>query len=292
MEKIDIATPYAIDKMGVITPSASDFGVPNVIIKSFPDGDSYVQILNNIESDLANIFTRLHPNQNDLIIQTVFIARILKDAGVRNIHLYAPYLPYARQDKVWKKGEGLSARYVVELLRGAGINQITTLDCHFIKKAGEFDYWGMKIINKTASAVLIEEAKKHLSDPIVMSPDAGASYMSENFGGGHMNKVRGEYVEGKNAYREIKSLDIDSNQDVNGRNVLLVDDIIGSGGTMIRAINVLKKAGANRIGIVATHGFFLNNSLDKLKSAADVVLTTSSIRNETSKVDAFKLLVQ
>jgi len=276
--------------MDIVTSSASDFGKPNVEIKSFPDGDSYVRLLNRIAGESARIFTRLHPNQNTKLMETMFIAKTLSGSNIKDIELYTPYLPYARQDKLWKQGESLSARYILELLHSSGVTKITTLDCHFIKKTGIFEYWGIKITNKSAADFIIEEAKKHLDNPLIMSPDAGASYMSHRFGGGHMNKVRGEYEKGGTAYRKIKSLKMEENTNVSGRNVLLVDDIIGSGGTMLRAIDVLKRAGVDKIGIASTHGFFLNGALEKLKKVSDVIVTTNSVPNETSKVDAFKIL--
>ncbi len=290
----------------VILPSASDFRKPNVEIKQFPDGDSYVRIqtfdeIKNILSTLDSnqkskftfrIFGRLHPNQNDKLIELFFVAKTLKTLNVGNLELYAPYIPYARQDKLWKSGESLSAEYVIEFLLFSGISKITTLDCHFIKKSGDFNYWGMDINNKSASKYLIQKAENYLNNPLIMSPDAGASYMSAQFGGGHMKKVRGEYVKGNTAYREIKTLQMEGKEDINGKDVLLVDDIIGSGGTMIRAINVLKKAGARKIGIAATHGFFLNNSLQTLKELSDVIITTTSIKSEVSSIDAFDILLK
>lgn len=282
--------------MNLITKHASDFGKENVETRAFPDGDAYIRILEDIESEdkgnRVNIFTRLYPEQNRRIVETILIASAIKDAGFKNIHLYAPYLPYSRQDKIWKKGEALSAKYIVNTLKDAGINTIHTVDCHFIKKEGVFKYWGMNIVNKTAAKRLIEEAKKDVSDLLIMSPDEGASYMSEEHGGKHMKKVRGEYVEGETAYRKIDTLEIKGNVDVKDRDVLLIDDIIGGGSTMIKAISKLKESGAKHIYIGATHGFFLGNSLEKLKQKADKIITTTSIKNETSVIDVFNILTE
>ncbi|HID73358.1 TPA: hypothetical protein EYP38_05450 [Candidatus Micrarchaeota archaeon] len=136
----------------------------------------------------------------------------------------------------------------------------------------------------------MEHAKKEAgSDELeVISPDMGASYLVEQFGGKSMKKLRGEYEEGKEAYRKIEG--VERQFEVEGKNILILDDMISTGGTMIRAVENVKKGGAKKVFCAATHGFFLRESYGKLKSICDGVFVTNSIPCEAADVDIMQLL--
>lgn len=122
----------------------------------------------------------------------------------------------------------------------------------------------------------------------VISPDVGASYLVEAYGGKSMQKVRGGYAEGKEAYRKIEKLE--RGFEVKGKNVLILDDMISTGGTMIRAVENVKKGGAKKVLCAATHGFFLKGSLERLRSLCDGVFVTNSIPGPASEVDFMPVL--
>ncbi|VVB98652.1 Ribose-phosphate pyrophosphokinase [uncultured archaeon] len=257
----------------VISANFSDIFEPNVEIKEFPDGDSYVRVPHSksLEGKDVRVYHRLYPNQNTSLLQALLLGRALK--GARSVEFVAPYIPYSRQDKLWLEGEVKSAEVVMELLKFAGYSSVTTFDCHFLKKAGEFEYGGMKINNITLSGQLIGHAKARLGgDFEVISPDAGANYMS---GGKGMRKVRGDYGKGNVVYRDIEKMEIDF--DVGGKNILIIDDMISTGSTMARAIENLRKNGAGKIALAATHGFFLKDSLKKLGQLRDYILVSNTI---------------
>ena len=101
----------------------------------------------------------------------------------------------------------------------------------------------------------------------------GASYLVERSGGKSIEKVRGEYEEGKEAYRKIEGMKAEF--EVEGKDVLILDDMISTGSTMVKAAETLKQKGAKRIAFAATHGFFLKDSLEKLKALGDVFVSDS-----------------
>ena len=280
--------------MNLISPSFREVGEPNIEFKSFPDGDSYVKVndLSSFAGEEVRFFHRLYPSQNDAIFRSLLILDVLKRVGAR-VEFVCPYLPYSRQDKTFLEGEALSAQVLCNLLAGFGVKKLITVDCHFLKNAGEFEYSGLKIKNLSANKEIVEYVRKKISDEIeIISPDQGANYLVSAFGGRSMNKVRGEYEnEGEqkeSAYRKIKTMEMDFS--VKDKNILILDDMISTGGTMIKAVENVKKGGAKKIICAATHGFFLNNSLEKLAKIADEVVTTNSIPNPTSKIDIVKIL--
>ncbi|MBU0532434.1 ribose-phosphate diphosphokinase [Candidatus Micrarchaeota archaeon] len=275
--------------MNLISPNFPEIGKPNIEIKKFPDDDSYVRIsdISELQGEEVKLFHRLYPDQDSNIFKAILMLDVLKRVGARTTFV-VPYLPYSRQDKTFKEGEALSAQVLCKLFAGA---QLITLDCHFLKKEGEFEYNGLKIKNISANKLLIEHAKTKLKtkDIEIISPDQGANYLVSDFGGKSMKKVRGEYDKSGEAHRTIEKMEREF--DVKGKNVLIIDDMISTGGTMIRAVENVKKGGAKKVLCAATHGFFLKDSLEKLQKITDGVFTTNSIPNPAAEVDIAELLL-
>jgi len=242
-----------------------------------------------IKKEDSILLHRLYPEQNTAIFQAVLMLDTLKRAGASTT-LVSPYLPYSRQDKTFKDGEALSAEIVCNLLADAGAKKLVTIDCHFLKKEGTFTYGKLEIENISANKLLIEHAKKIAGEIEVISPDAGANYLVSEFGGKSMEKKRGEYQEGKEAYRKIESMERDF--EVKGKNILILDDMISTGGTMIKAVENVKKGGAGKVYCAATHGFFLKESLKKLKEVSDGVFVTDSIPSDASEVSIKPLIAE
>jgi ribose-phosphate pyrophosphokinase len=279
--------------MYLVSPNFSDLMAPNIEIKLFPDGDSYARVndISKCQGEDVVLFHRLYPKQNSAIFNVAQMLHTLKRVGAR-VTLVSPYLPYARQDKTFLMGESLSAQVLCKLLADFGTVKLVTVDCHFLKKEGESEYSNLKIHNISAGRLLVEHARmklglEHLE---VISPDQGANYLVSEFGGKSMSKVRGAYDagNGEEAYRSVQK--VEREFDVEGKNILILDDMISTGGTMLKAVDNVKKGGAKKVICAATHGFFLNDSLPKLKKVADAVFTTNSIPNEAAEVDINPLL--
>jgi len=279
--------------MHLISPNFPEIAEPNVEIKLFPDGDSYVRIndISKCQGEDVTLFHRLYPKQNSAIFNAAQLLHTLKRVGARTT-LVSPYLPYARQDKTFLMGESLSAQVLCKLLNDFGTVKLVTVDCHFLKKEGESEYANLKIINISANRLLVEHARKKIGlEPLeVISPDEGANYLVSEFGGKSMTKVRGSYETGNaaEAYRTVQKMEREF--DVAGKNILILDDMISTGGTMIKAVENVKKGGAKKVLCAATHGFFLNDSLAKLRKLSDGVFTTNSIPNDAAEVDVVPLL--
>ncbi len=277
--------------MYLASPNFSDLLQPNIESKTFPDGDSYVRIneLSSCQGEDVKLFHRLYPEQNASIFNAILLLDTLKRVGAR-VTLVSPYVPYSRQDKTFLEGEALSAQVLCRLLADAGAERLVTLDCHFLKKEGDFEYSGLKIRNLSANRMLVEHARGKIGlEPMeVISPDQGANYLVSEFGGKSMTKVRGEYDEGRTAHRSVEKMEREF--DVKGKNVLILDDMISTGGTMLKAVENVRKGGAKKVLCAATHGFFLKDSLKKLREISDGVFTSNSIPNPAAEVDIMALL--
>ena len=272
--------------MLLVSPNFSDLFTPNIEIKKFPDGESYVRIpnLGACEGKPITLLHRLYPEQNNSLLELLLIIDELAYQKC-DVTVVSPYLPYSRQDKKILEGEIASGKVVCNLLAHTGCKILITLDCHFLKGTGDFTHGELPIRNISMAKPLIDYAREQVFKDEsfkVIGPDQGSNYLVERAGGTALTKIRHGYKGGAIIYREVETMEGDV--DVYGKNVLILDDMISTGSTMIKAIEWSRKAGAKKIACAATHGLFLGNSLDKLEAISDAVFTTDSIPSAAAKI--------
>jgi ribose-phosphate pyrophosphokinase len=213
-------------------------------------------------------------------MQLLFMARTAQDLGAKRIIVVLPYMAYARQDKRFLEGEALSFDIVLDLLEAAGVNDTILIDVHGEESLEVLKpKHKMRIHNLTAIFVLADYLKKNSYDGAYsLSPDIGrrdlVSSVSKVMGGGFafFEKIRDRYT-GKTTMI-VKDLDL------KGRNVVIFDDIISSGGTMARAIEGLKEQGAGKVAAVCTHALPVPGANEKLKNAgADRIVATDTVES-------------
>lgn len=268
----------------LVSPNFADLLEPNIEVGKFPDGDSHVRILDleKYKDQEVTVYHRLYPKQNTSLVVLLLILDTLKSLNCK-ISVVTPYLPYARQDKTKLNGEVGSAKAICNLLARAGCGKLYTFDCHFLNSEGDHTFGELNIHNISMAKPLAEKAKEYFNEPFeVVVPDAGAAYLVKDLGGKHFTKVRKEYDGDKIAYRDVESLTCDF--DIKGKNFLILDDMISTGGTMLTAMQKLKECGAEKIACGTIHGLFLFNCLYKLRKLTDLVFSTDTIPTPESVV--------
>ncbi|MGW8178989.1 MAG: ribose-phosphate diphosphokinase, partial [bacterium] len=214
------------------------------------------------------------------IMQLLFMARTAKDMGASRIIAVMPYMAYARQDKRFLEGEALSFDIVLDLLEAVGVDDFILIDVHSEEVLEKLiPRHKMRIHNLTAIFVLAEYMKQNSYDGAYsLSPDIGRKEIVEKaskvVGGGFafFEKIRDRYT-GQTTMM-VKNLDL------KGKNVVIFDDIISSGGTMARAIEGLKEQGAGKVAAVCTHALPVAGANEKLKNAgADKIVATDTIES-------------
>lgn len=273
----------------LLSPNSSDLmkkfpACPTIIAKHFPDGENYIRIPPEAFAKNVTLIHRCYPEQDSSLVQLFLILKTLREGGASSIRAVVPYLPYARQDKLFLKGEALSSKVICELIKNSGCDELITFDCHFLKMEGRFIYGGLNIRNISLSQAILSYLKKKLHNPKIISPDEGAAYfLAGETDKGVMKKSRGAYSEGKSIYRKPE---VEVGFNVRGRDVVIVDDMISTGSTMLKALEACKKLGAKSISCGASHGLFLNDSLKRLKRAgAKEVIASNSINSPASKIN-------
>ena len=245
--------------------------------KKFPDGEIYVKLNNDVEGEDVFLINTQN-NQNDSIIETIIMCDALNDEGARSINLVAPYLAYARQDKKFNKGESISIRAFAKIYSNI-CDSIFTINPHETHIESFFD---IPFMYGDAVPELAKYVQNKLNNPVVLSPDKGAIELAKT--ASEILNCEYDYLE-KTRISPTEINIAPKNLDVNGRDVLIVDDIISTGGTMATAIGMLKEQGAKRVIASCVHPVLIGDALNKLYvGGADEVVGTDSFLSEVSKV--------
>jgi len=258
--------------------------------KLFPDGESYVRFDSSVEGETVAIVQSTYPPQDKHLMELCLIADTAKDLGAERVVAVVPYLAYARQDKRFLPGEAISIKTVGRLLRASGMDKLITVDAHSDEALKALN---MEVVNISAIDTLARYMadEKGLRGAFALAPDRGALELAERAsktlgdGFGWLHKERSR-ITGEVRVEE-KTLD------VSGRTVIIFDDMISTGGTVIAALEVLKKQGASRVYAACTHPLLVKDALKRiLASGCDGVIGTDSVPSPVSVVSIAGLLAR
>jgi len=262
----------------------------NYIQKIFPDGEKYVRILDTdkITGKDVVLINTLYPRQNDSFIETLFLIDSLRRTFVRKLIVIIPYLAYSRQDKQFLPGEPVSAEVIIKSIREAGADQLVVIDAHNPQSLRSFNGC---TINVLVSDILVNKALEYVENPIVLAPDKGAlkrvEYAAVKYG------LEYDYLV-KSRDRITGEISMTSKElNVHERDVIIVDDIISTGGTIALAIRHVKKQGARKVVVAASHGLMVGNALEKIKGAGveKIILgNTLGIKHNDSTIEYVEVL--
>jgi len=271
--------------LGQAVAQATGFEIGKLEYKHFPDGELYLRLLSNVDGR-ETVVIQSTRNSDDLI-ELFLLLDALQEYKASKVIALVPYLAYARQDKVFLEGEALSAKTILKLIHELA-DGIITVNCHFLDQAGDAIYHGMEVKNIDAFPLLAEYFRDILHDPILIAPDKGslryaeqaAEYMNCKFN--HLSKLR---LSGEEVSFEEKNLGVE------GKDVLILDDMISTGGTILKAAKLIREQGANSINVGCVHGVFSKNK-EEIASAVDQLVCTDTLPTEFSKVSVAQLLAK
>jgi ribose-phosphate pyrophosphokinase len=249
-------------------------------LRIFSDGESSIK-LGKVGKNCV-IVQSTHPPTDTHLIQLLMMAKKCTDNGAQHLCAVVPYLCYARQDRVFLEGEVVSIDLVAKLFKTVGVKHIITVDIHSQRAMSYFT----SIQNVSSVPLLADYASKmKLHDPIAVSPDAGGANRAMEFARHLDIDVLALKKYRDRATGEV-TVDEKLDMDISKRDVIVIDDIISSGGSIIKAAEVLHKKGVGRIFAMCAHALLIREAAQKIKSAGvQDIISTNSVPGEYSKVE-------
>jgi len=232
------------------------------IINRFSDGEINVQISQSVRGKDVFIIQPTCAPVNDNLMELLIMTDALKRSSAKSITAIVPYYGYARQDRKAAPRVPISAKLVANLIETAGITRMVTVDLHASQIQGFFD---IPVDNLYGAILFVDYIKsKNLKNPIIASPDIGgvarARYFAERLG---LDMV----IVDKRRQKANESEVMNIIGDVNGKDVILIDDMIDTAGTMVKAAEALKKLGATSVMACCTHPVLSGRHLIESKKA-------------------------
>src|SRR3989344_3822788 len=213
------------------------------------------------------------------LVEFCLIADALNRLGVKKIIAVIPWLGYSKQDKVFRSGEPLSVKVIAKMLQVVPLDKVITFDLHNLAIPGFFE---VPVVNLSGRKVFRELMMKRITaKTVIAAVDAGSVKSSERFSedlGGvplvYMNKIR-DLVTGKVVYKSIS-------EPVEGKTVLIKDDLISTGNTLVEAAKFLKQNGAETIDVCATHHLYVPGAQEKLDaSPVNQIMVTDTVESRS-----------
>ena len=261
-------------------------------VRRFPDGEKYLRILSDVKGENVAVIQSIHHTPDELLFEYLLLADALKDLGAEKVTAFIPYFAYARQDERFKSGEALSFKTVSKLIESVGTDEIYTIDMHQHRVLKSSEVFGIPSHNLSAMPLLASYIQKlgKLQTPLVIGPDAEAEQWAKIAA----EKLGTDYdvFEKKrlgDAHVEIRP----RRSNANGRDVLIVDDIISTGGTIVEAVKILQSQGARHIQVACTHPILAPGALAKIKEAGvQDVVGTDTVPSAISLVSVAPLIAE
>ena len=260
----------------------------NSNIKRFADGEIYVEINENIRGNSIFVIQSISTPANDNLMELLICIDALRRSSAKNITAVIPYFGYARQDRKVVPRTAISAKLVSNLITNAGAHRIVTVDLHAGQIQGFFD---IPVDNLFSTPIFSKHIKKYISNKniICVAPDVGGVERARALG----QKLNvGLAIVDKRRPAPGKSQVMNIIGNVKGKNCLLVDDIIDSGGTIVNAAKALKEKGAKDVYVYVTHGVLSGNAAEQIKnSKIKKLILTDTIDNSNKIKKSSKIVV-
>ena len=248
-------------------------------IVNFSDGEIFCQIMENIRGGDVFIIQSTCPPVNDHLMELLIVIDAVKRASARRITAVLPYFGYSRQDRKVQSRTPITARLVADLIITAGIDRALFMDLH----AGQIQGFFAKPVDHLYGApLMIDHLRKHpLNDLMVISPDAGGVERARAYakylecGLGIIDKRR----EGKNLAKAYHIIG-----DVKDKDVLIVDDMVDTAGTLTEAVNALLENGARTVQALCSHAVLSGKAIERINASPLKKLYCTNSINQTERI--------
>ncbi len=243
-------------------------------VSAFPDGETFVKIEENVRGEDVFIVQSTSPPSNHNLMELFIIMDAMRRSSASRITAVLPFYGYARQDRKDQPRVPITAKLVANLLVAAGANRILTMDLHAQQIQGFFD---IPVDHLYAAPVMFDYLRgKEIPDLVVVSPDVGGLKMAYAYSQ-FLEAGLAIVAKRRKSATEVESLSVIG--EIRGKNVLLVDDLTETAGTLTTASKLLRRKGARRIYACVSHAILNQLGIERLrKSKIDELITTDTVQ--------------
>jgi ribose-phosphate pyrophosphokinase len=256
--------------------------------KLFPDGENYFKLTGDEVAHNVFLFQSTYPPQDRHLMQLMLMSNKLMEDGVKVVAV-VPYLAYARQHRTFLLGEVVSLRTVARMMASSGIKRVITIDIHNVEGLGFFDIPAHSL---SAVPLLADHliANESMNRPFIVAPDAGASVRADAMA----TRMKCEFAALEKSRDRVTgetSIRMPQGIDVAGKDVVVLDDMISTGGTIAKAAQLAREKGAKGVIAACTHALLAEGAMAKMKEAGirDLV-ATNTVPTPYSKVSVAPLI--
>lgn len=249
-----------------------------VTVNRFSDGEINVNITESVRGQDVFIIQPTCAPANDNLMELLIIVDALKRSSAGTINAVIPYFGYARQDRKAAPRVPISAKLVADMLETAGVERVITIDLHAAQIQGFFNIPVDHLVGATLFVDYIKS--KNLPNPIIASPDVGGVARARTYA----EKLGYDLViVDKKREKANESEVMNIIGEVKGRDVIILDDMVDTAGTLTKAADVLKAKGANSVMALCTHGVLSGPAFDRIeKSSLDELVITDTIPQQNT----------
>ncbi len=242
-------------------------------VSAFPDGETFVKIEENVRGEDVFVLQSSSPPTNHHLMEMFIMIDALRRASATRITAVLPFYGYARQDRKDQPRVPITAKLVANLIVAAGANRVLAMDLHAQQIQGFFD---IPVDHLYAAPVMFEYLKsKKLNDLVVVSPDVGGLKMAHAYSQ-FLDASLAIVAKRRKSATEVESVAVIG--EIRGKNILMVDDLTETAGTLTNAAALLRKRGAKKIFACVSHAILSDLGIERLrKSKIDELITTDTV---------------
>ena len=283
-----IAGPSSLDLATAIAKHLDAELVP-VDLRIFPDGESKIK-MRRVDKDYCIVVQSTYPPTDRHLLQALMMIKRCSEDGAANVCAVMPYMAYSRQDRAFLDGEVVSMALVAKLIETVGTKRLITVDIH---SPASLSYFTIDTQNISAVGLLADYAAVKIKPnaPIVVSPDMGGAKRAVKFArmlGTDMVALK------KSRNKDTAEVIIEEkelNSSVLGRDLILLDDMISTGESIVEACRFLRRYKPNKIYAICTHALLIGDATTRIKAAGvEEIISTNSVPGINAKVDLAPLI--
>ncbi|MGB6674161.1 MAG: ribose-phosphate pyrophosphokinase [Candidatus Nitrosopolaris sp.] len=283
-----IAGPSSVDLATAIAKHLDAELVP-VDFRIFPDGESKIK-MRRVDKDYCIVVQSTYPPTDRHLLQALMMIKRCSENGAANVCAVMPYMAYSRQDRAFLDGEVVSMALVAKLIETVGTKRLITVDIH---SPASLSYFTIDTQNISAVGLLADYAavKIKLNAPIVVSPDMGGAKRAVKFA-----RMLGTDMVALKKSRDKDTAEViieekELNSSVVGRDLILLDDMISTGESIVEACRFLRRYKPNKIYAICTHALLIGDATTRIKAAGvEEIISTNSVPGINAKVDLAPLI--